>query len=176
MNLLPGAPAEDYEKSSPMFDGNCTACKKLSAWRRAVSAAILMPVLMIVISASPSTAVRIYDDNGGQIGNYLAKYKALRVSGERLEIDGTCASVCTMLLGMIPRQRICVTPRAILAFHAAWDPMPEGDQAVNTAGNHYLWSSYPADVRKWISRHGGLRPQIIYLHGAELQAMYPTCR
>ena len=135
-----------------------------------------MPVLMTVISASASATVRIYDDNGGQIGDYLAKYQALRASGERVVIDGTCASACTMLLGMIPRQRICVTPRAILVFHAAWDPMPGGQQAVNTAGNHYLWSSYPADVRKWISRHGGLRPHIIYLRGVELQAMYPTCR
>jgi hypothetical protein len=34
------------------------------------------------------------DDNGGQIGNYLAKYKTLRVSGERVVIDGTCAIGC----------------------------------------------------------------------------------
>src|SRR5436190_14511282 len=28
--------------------------------------------------------------------SYLAKYQALRASGERVEIDGTCASACTM--------------------------------------------------------------------------------
>jgi hypothetical protein len=43
--------------------------------------------------------VRIADDTGGQIGAYLAKYRALKASGERVEIDGTCASACTMLLG-----------------------------------------------------------------------------
>jgi hypothetical protein len=105
-----------------MFDGNGVTSKKLSVRIRATSLAMLLPVLMIETSASASAAVRVYEDNGGQIGNYLAKFKALRASGEQVIIDGTCASACTMLLGMIPRQRICVTPRAVLAFHAAWDP------------------------------------------------------
>ncbi len=139
---------------------------------RAVSAVIL-PLLLSMASASAT--VRIYDDPGGQIGTYLAKYKALRMSGEKVVIDGTCASACTMLLGAIPRDRICVTPRATLAFHAAWNPAPGGNQ-VSSAGNRYLWSNYPPAVRKWISRHGGLGQQIIYLHGAELTAMYPPCR
>jgi len=137
----------------------------------AVSAAMLLLMMSI---GSASATVRIQDDDGGQIGQYLAKYKALRVSGERVVIDGTCASACTMLLGSIPRNRICVTPRATLAFHAAWNPTPGGTQ-ISTAGNSYLWSSYPSDVRKWISRHGGLRSQIIYLRGPELFAMYPIC-
>jgi hypothetical protein len=46
---------------------------------------------------------------------------------------------------------------------------------VSSAGNQYLWSNYPSDVRKWISRHGGLGLQIIYLRAAELATMYPTC-
>ncbi len=137
----------------------------------AVSAAMLL----LVSTASAFATVRIQDDDGGQIGKYLAKYRALRVSGERVIIDGTCASACTMLLGAIPRNRICVTPRATLAFHAAWNPTPEGTE-VSDAGNHYLWSNYPTDVRNWISRHGGLRSHIIYLRGRELFAMYPICR
>ncbi|MFZ2082616.1 MAG: hypothetical protein WAV38_39360 [Xanthobacteraceae bacterium] len=138
---------------------------------RAMSATMLL--LMSISSAF--AAVRIYDDRGGQIGEYLAKYQALRVSGEQVVIDGTCASACTMLLGTIPRNRICVTPRAVLEFHAAWDPRPAG-QVVSSAGNHILWSSYPSGVRKWISRHGGLASRIIYLRGPELYAMYPICR
>jgi hypothetical protein len=69
--------------------------------------------------SSAFPAVRIYDDCGGHIGEYLAKYHALRVSGEQVVIDGICASACTMLLGTIPRDRICVTQRAVLEFHAA---------------------------------------------------------
>ena len=139
--------------------------------RRATSAAILL-----MISLGPAFAtVRIDDDLGGQIGEYLAKYEALRVSGEHVIIDGTCASACTMILGVVPRNRICVTPQATLEFHAAWDPMPSGDHMVSSAGTKILWSSYPSDVRRWISRHGGLRSQMIYLRGPELFAMYPVC-
>jgi hypothetical protein len=138
--------------------------------------ALAAAVLLTVGSVPAAHAVRIHDDRGGQIGAYLAKYRALRQSGERVEINGLCASACTMVLGEIPRDRICVTPRAVLAFHTAWDPAPFGDQIVNSAGNRILWSSYPGKIRKWISRHGGLGPRIIYLRGPELTAMYPACR
>jgi hypothetical protein len=137
---------------------------------RAVYAAMLLIASIVPTAAT----VRIYDDRGGQIGDYLAKYQALRMSGERVAIDGTCASACTMLLGAIPRNRICVTPRAVLAFHSAW--ALSGDSVVSREGNRYLWSNYPRDIRDWISRHGGLGSQIIYLRGPELSAMYPTCR
>jgi hypothetical protein len=89
-----------------------------------------------------------------------------------LWLCGVVRDACTMLLGTIPRNRICVTPRAVLEFHAAWDPTPAG-QEVSSAGNHILWSNYPSNLRKWISRHGGLRSQIIYLHRPELFAMSP---
>jgi hypothetical protein len=137
--------------------------------------AAAMVVLLLLSRASAFAAVRIHDDEGGQIGDYLAKYKALRVSGERVVIDGTCASACTMLLGTIPRSRICVTPQATLVFHSAWDPTPGGTQ-VSSAGNRYLWANYPPDIRTWISRHGGLRSELIYLRGPDLFAMYPLCR
>lgn len=137
-------------------------------------AAIAAVVLMTGIAAA-SAGVRISDDRGGQIGDYLAKFRALRQSGERVEIDGTCASACTMLLGTIPRGRICVTPRAVLEFHAAWDPSPSGGQVTSQAGSQILWSTYPSQVRKWITRHGGLGSQIITLRGPALAAMYPPC-
>ncbi len=138
---------------------------------RTVSASLLMMSV-----ASASAAVTIHDDHGGQIGEYLAKYQALRSSGERVVIDGLCASACTMVLGEIPRDRLCVTPRAVFEFHTAWDPTPSGGQVVNGAGNQILWSTYPGNVRNWINQHGGLRAKIIYLRGPELAAMFPNCR
>jgi hypothetical protein len=143
---------------------------------KASLAAVAIPLVLLALSVSSASAtVRISDDRGGQIGDYLARYQALRENGDRVMIDGTCASACTMLLGLIPRNRICVTPRAVLAFHSAWTPTSEGEQ-ISTAGNYYLWSNYPAAVRKWIIQHGGLHSQIIYLRGPELTAMYPSCR
>lgn len=134
----------------------------------------LAAIFLIIGVATASATIRISDDPGGQIGDYLAKFRALRLSGQRVEIDGTCASACTMLLGTIPRNRICVTPGARLVFHSAWDP--EGDQQVAADGNRILWSIYPASVRQWIRRHGGLRSETITLGWPELAAMFPTCR
>jgi hypothetical protein len=136
---------------------------------------VLAAMLLMISIPSGSATVRISDDHGGRIGDYLAKYQALRLSGERVAIDGICASACTMILGALPRNRICVTPQATLQFHAAWDSTPGGNQ-VSSAGSRLLWSSYPRDVRNWISRHGGLGLRTIYLRGPELSAMYPSCR
>jgi hypothetical protein len=141
----------------------------------AIPVTLLMAMSLTVSITQGLATERIYDDPGGQIGEYLAKFRAIRISGERVVIDGTCASACTLVLGTIPRHQICVTPRATLVFHGAWDPTPAGD-ATSSAGNKILWSSYPSDVRKWISRHGGLQSHMIYLHGSELFAMYPVCR
>ena len=121
-----------------------------------------------------AAAVTIDDDGGGRIGTYLAKYHALRASGERVEIAGTCASACTMVLGIIPRNRICVGPGARLVFHSAWDGA--GDQRVAADGNRILLASYPNSVRRWIERHGGLHAKLITLSGPDLAAMFPACR
>jgi hypothetical protein len=137
--------------------------------------ALAAVVLLLMTSTYATPAVRISDDHGGQIGRYLAKYHALRASGERVVIDGLCASACTMILGIVPRNRICVTPRAVLEFHTAYDFTASGGQAVNSDGNRILWSNYPSDVRSWIQQHGGLREQIVSLRGPELFAMYPAC-
>jgi hypothetical protein len=127
------------------------------------------------VSAVHASAVRISADPGGQIGPYLDKLKSLRDSGQSVIIDGPCLSACTMVLGMIPRDRICVTHRARLGFHAAWRPDQNGHQIVSEDGTELLMSVYPQDVRDWISRRGGLSPQLKYLSGGELASMYPAC-
>jgi hypothetical protein len=137
--------------------------------------AALAGLWLAAAATAAAPAERILDDSGGRIGSYLTRYEALRKSGQYVAIDGTCASACTLLLGVIPHNRICVTPRAVLAFHAAWDPSLTGVQT-NAPATKYLWSRYPDDVRRWIARHGGLRSQTIYLRGRDLAAMFPTCR
>jgi hypothetical protein len=133
----------------------------------AVAAALAM--------STAQAAVRIKADPGGQIGPYLENLVALRGSGERVIIDGPCLSACTMVLGVIPRERICVTPRARLGFHAAWHPGENGRPIPSRAATQLLMDIYPEHVRTWITRRGGLSPKMMYLSGRELAAMYPTC-
>ena len=90
-------------------------------------------------------------------------------------VDGSCLSACTMVLGLVPRDRICATPQATFGFHAAWDRNRSGNQVTNRLATQYLMDLYPAAVRKWITARGGLISQMIYLSGAELQTMIPAC-
>ena len=122
-----------------------------------------------------SATMRIAADPGGQIGPYLEKLQLLRNSGQNVIIDGSCLSACTMVLGVIPRDRLCVTARARLGFHSAWRSDQTGRQTVSQEGTELLMSVYPQQVRNWISRRGGLSPGLIYLTGDELASMYPRC-
>ena len=140
-------------------------------------AAVLVGATMaaLTVTAAQSAAVRIVSDPGGQIGPYLENLAALRNSGERVIIDGPCLSACTMVLGVIPHERICVTPRARLGFHAAWNPGDNGRPVMSKAATQLLMDIYPERVRSWIKERGGLSPKMMYLSGRELAAMYHPC-
>src|SRR3954469_13456661 len=118
--------------------------------------AVLVGAAMAPLAVTTAhSAVRIVSDPGGQIGPYLQNLAALRGSGERVIIDGPCLSACTMVLGVIPRERICVTSRARLGFHAAWHPGDDGHPVPSQEATKLLMDIYPEHVRSWIARRGG---------------------
>ena len=90
-------------------------------------------------------------------------------------IDGLCASACTIVLGAVPRDKICVTSHANLGFHAAWDFGANGRAVTNPEATQMLYSMYPSPVRRWIAARGGLTPRMIFLRGKQLQALYKPC-
>lgn len=136
---------------------------------------LIIAALMVTGSRSGDAAVRITHDRGGSIGKYIYKYERLRASGQSVIIDGFCASACTIVLATLPPERICVTSRAELAFHAAWDIGPRGRAVTNTGATRMMYLMYPAPVRRWIAHRGGLTPRTIFLRGNLLQAMYRSC-
>ena len=139
----------------------------------AAAAAAALVALLTMDSALADMHIR--RDRGGRIDAYLHRYDTLRKSGQKVIVDGPCLSACTVLLGTIPKDRICVTERASFGFHAAWVPTASGRQAPSALGDRMLWASYPEPVREWITRHGGLTRHVIYLRGRELKEMYPPC-
>lgn len=120
--------------------------------------------------------LRITNDEGGNIGVYWSRYMALRASGQQVVIDGTCSSACTMVLGIVPSNRICVTSNAVLGFHAAWRPGFLGLPVINVPATRTLLSFYPDPIRQWIARNGGLGTATMYLSGPQLLAMYRECQ
>lgn len=140
-------------------------------------------LLILWCSASEARIIMtITNDGGGHIGDYMERYDNLRASGGTVKIDGVCASACTIVLGAMPRDQICVTPRARFGFHQAWSRGQAQDGAsvavADAEATALLFSLYPAPVRYWISRHGGLPPpagELLWLQGRALALMYPSC-
>jgi hypothetical protein len=130
---------------------------------------------MSIMTSSAQATMRISGDPGGLILAYAEKFLQARASGEQVVIDGACLSACTLALAMVPRGQVCATSNAVLGFHSAWRPNSHGGKATSSVATQAMMELYPADVRNWIGRHGGLTPRMIYLQGHELSAMVPTC-
>jgi hypothetical protein len=145
--------------------------------RQALLAGALASALVTFLIGTASAAIRIVNDPGGEVSSYVEKFQDMRAAGERIVIDGPCLSACTLLTGIIPRDHVCVTSRAVLGFHAASYYDDASRSLVPTReGSRLVMRLYPAAIRSWILRHGGLRPQLITLRGRELAALYPSCQ
>jgi hypothetical protein len=137
---------------------------------------VVFSVLLTFIAVAQSFAdVRILSSPGGEVREYLEVFALLRRSGERIVIDGPCFSACTLVLSTIPENRICVTPRAVLGFHAARWVDGTGRMYAASDETHLIAATYPAAVQAWIKRRGGLKRKPIFLRGRELAAMFPRC-
>jgi hypothetical protein len=103
-------------------------------------------------------------------------FEDVRASGERVVIDGPCLSACTLVLSVVPSDRICVTRRAVLGFHAARSIDRRGRTYAEPEASELVLEAYPSAVRGWIRRRGGLTSHLLLLRGRELAAIYPACR
>lgn len=138
--------------------------------------ALVLGVALATLGAGHAAAtMRITSDRGGLMVDYATRFMQMRNSGEQVVIDGACLSACTMVVGFVPRSRICATPNAVLGFHAAWRPDGAGAKITSAAATQALMSVYPASIRGWIARRGGLTTKMIFLHGRELAAIVPAC-
>ena len=145
--------------------------------RTAVLKTIFLAAVLCGLILPPAQAeIRILGSTGGQVGPFLDLFERVRASGELVVIDGPCLSACTLVLSMVPNDRICVTRRAILGFHAARSIDPRGRIYAEPEASRAVQAAYPAAVRSWISRRGGLTSRLLLLRGRELAAIYPTCR
>ena len=144
-------------------------------WRIALTIA-LISTFVWGLAQTAAAVVRITGDRGGNIGAYWSRYMALRDAGEQIIIDGICSSACTLVLGIVPHDRICVTQNAVLGFHPPGGRAFFGFEIINDPATRTLWNIYPMPIRQWINRNGGLGRATIYLSGPELLSMYRQCR
>jgi hypothetical protein len=145
--------------------------------RTAVMKSILFAAVLCAFALPPAQAeVRILTSPGGEVGPFLDLFARVRASGERVVIDGPCLSACTLVLSIVPADRICVTRKAILGFHGARSVDRLGRLYAEPQASELVLEAYPSAVRDWIRRRGGLTSRLLVLRGRELAAIYPSCR
>ena len=82
----------------------------------------------------------ISGSNGGRVVDFRAAAAAIQGGARKsVVIDGYCASAC-MTLAALVRSKVCITPRAVFAYH-------------KTNFNRPIPLS--PDLNRWISRNGG---------------------
>ena len=139
---------------------------------------IVCLIVALLWSGQALADLRITRDFGGYVEEYKTKYAKVRDRKERVILDGICNSACTLVLGMVPLNRICVTPRASLGFHQAYydKRWTAGLRVTSVAGTDELMTYYPPAVKTWIARKGGLTAQMKRVfNGTDLWAIVDPC-
>jgi hypothetical protein len=143
----------------------------------------LIMILFITGCSKTYETVTITVDLGGSISDYIKKYIKWEKEDKRVIIDGECDSSCTLMIGIINRDHICVTERASFQFHAAGfsDGMGRsimnkwGDRILSPSGTQLMMDFYSPDVVEWIGKKGGLNDNLIVLDGDEMNKMFKRC-
>jgi hypothetical protein len=131
-----------------------------------------------LVTSNAQAELWVTDDPGGRLVPYVQTWSAIRDSGERVIVDGSCLSACTIVLAFIPPDRLCITQRAVFGFHQPYYKGDGGGVIYSRKAAELLMLLYPFPIRRWIFNKGpgGLTRQMRYLKGDELAALYPTCR
>jgi hypothetical protein len=141
---------------------------------------VLMAAVLAAWLTTPAfSAQRIMFNPGGIIRVYIDQYNEWRRTDELVVIDGMCISACTLVLGLIPPDRLCATPYARLAFHSATYPNQQGDWVFAREASRLVWMIYPPNVRALLLRRGwqeGMdHNNLIYVEGEELHSIVRPC-
>lgn len=114
-------------------------------------AAICAAVLLAPgIALAQVDIIVIANDPGGDLFAYVRSWEGIAAGGQRVEIDGFCVSACTLVLGLVPRERVCVTPGAYFGFHS----VSINYRGHTAEGTRYLWSLYPSYVQELLLTRG----------------------
>jgi hypothetical protein len=117
--------------------------------------------------SKPATAetIEVYDNHGGSVAAYNARWSGLAARGVSVRVVGPCKSACTVLLGHIPRSKICVTPNASFGFHLA----KREDMT------QLLRQLYPPYIKSWINSRGGLTIDFKWMRAPDTYRYFRKC-
>jgi len=139
--------------------------------------ASLLLLLAACASPTPDRTLRVDRDMGGFYLERITEMAEITLADQAIEIRGTCASACTLYLGM--PDRTCVHPRARLGFHGPQAyrngrqqavPEPFRSEVVQTIAAHY-----PPAFRAWFLEHAAhVSGDVVWMSGREAIALGAT--
>jgi hypothetical protein len=133
----------------------------------------LASICVTMLCASAYADYVIRQDPGGHPEYEWNRYESVKRTGERVVIDGECKSACTIVLSVIPLERICATSKASMHFHAV---RYADTNAMSNKWTAVLFSSYPPNVQSWVREHNALGSlEFKVLRGPELEAIVQRC-
>ncbi len=130
---------------------------------------LLLPGLTLPATAAikaPGVSI-IRNDPGGSVASRLRQIEKLRSDGTRVEIRGTCASACTLFLGL---PNTCVARSSRLSFHG---PQSQYYGVALPPQEFEYWSQvmadhYPGPIRLWfLAKARNTTMEVLTITGAE---------
>jgi hypothetical protein len=117
-----------------------------------------------------SGALTVKHDNGGVVLDYAKRTHRLIKTGEKVRIDGRCASACTLYLAK--GTNVCITPRAVLMFH---HPYHKNSKKLAKGTAEFMMFNYPKWVQNYINARGGLSRKWITIPYSYAKKYMRTC-
>ena len=121
----------------------------------------------------PSTVTVQGYDPGGSVGTYVMWWERVEESGNRVVIDGACISACTLVLGIVPLDRICLTDRASFGIHLATNT--ETGETDSEMTDIIVRSFYPKVVQDWIDEHRPLVKEPVFMLPEDFNGTIRKC-
>jgi hypothetical protein len=116
---------------------------------RIVTAVSIAIFAAAMVPAAYAEKVYYLHDPGGNITEHYYTYSQVNAAYDRVVIDGQCKSACTMVLGIVPLNKICIAPSGYFMFHAAHNR----DRSFNPQLTQQMMAAYAPVVRDWVLRH-----------------------
>jgi hypothetical protein len=146
--------------------------------------AVAGALLTAALAPASAQTVKISEDRGGVIVDFVKSYSNLRDSGGSLVIDGDCMSACTLFIGIVRPENVCATDRAALGFHSA-TAYKGGDRSKPYHAAEFsalMWNLYPQKLREKLTQLGWLgddptipHPNFVILRGKTLFEFVRQC-
>jgi len=140
-----------YEILAILFEAGSSAKQVGDVFRILLVARIAILTSVLARSAHAEKVYYLHDP-GGDVAAHIYTYSHINAEYDRVVIDGQCKSACTTVLGVVPLNKICITPAGYFMFHAGH----HRDRSINPGLTQQMMAAYAPAVRDWVIRHHAL--------------------